>query len=145
MDMAQFTWRKILAHQLRNLVSYFQFIYYSGYNRNIVYDVACKRFIFSLIKDYLDHEHEEKRRNRPDSWRVWLASAGSITVIATCEVFAVLVVPIMQRVFYQHINQFLIALAIGSLLGNNIKQELVWLVDFDEIFYVSKLIIYTLL
>ena len=91
--------------------------------------MACKRLNFSIIKDSLDHEHEEKRRNRPDSWRVWLASAGSITVIATCEVFAVLVVPIMQRVFYQHINQFLIALAIGSLLGNNIMQELEWLLD----------------
>ena len=87
--------------------------------------MACKRFIFSILKDSLDLEHEEKRRNRPDSWRVWLASAGSITVIATCEVFAVLVVPIMQRVFYQHINQFLIALAIGSLLGNDIIIQLV--------------------
>ena len=91
--------------------------------------MACKRLIFSIITDSLDHEHEEKRRNRPDSWRVWLASAGSITVIATCEVFAVLVVPIMQRVFYQHINQFLIALAIGSLLGNNITQEIALFLD----------------
>ena len=76
-----------------------------------------KQATISTFSDSSDHEHKEQSRNRPDSWRVWLASAGSITVIATCEVFAVLVVPIMQRVFYQHIIQFLIALAIGSLLG----------------------------
>ena len=64
-----------------------------------------------------DHDHVERRKGRPVSWNVWVASAGSITVIALCDVFAVLVVPIMQRVFYQHIIQFLIALAIGSLLG----------------------------
>ena len=63
------------------------------------------------------HDHVGRRKGRPASWNVWLASAGSITVIALCDVFAVLVVPIMQRVFYQHIIQFLIALAIGSLLG----------------------------
>ena len=68
-----------------------------------------------------DPDHAERRKGRPPIWNVWLASAGSITVIALCEVFAVLVVPIMQRVFYQHIIQFLIALAIGSLLGTFIQ------------------------
>ena len=77
------------------------------------------KFLTDIDHDHASesHDHNERRNNRPESWHVWLASVGSITVIALCEVFAVLVVPIMQRVFYQHIIQFLIALAIGSLLG----------------------------
>ena len=77
---------------------------------------ASMYFCFSIYK--VDNDHTGGRREgRPDSWNVWLASIGCITVIALCDVFAVLVVPIMQKVFYQHIIQFLIALAIGSLLG----------------------------
>ena len=74
-------------------------------------NVQIYMFLFHIISEGPDHEHETRNRNRPESWRVWLASAGSITVIALCEVFAVLVVPIMQRVFYQHIIQFLIELS----------------------------------
>ena len=118
MDIVLQTQRNMKAHHLRKLVS----LKYSRTGRNYSFITLIfpfsKQTIISKFSDSSDHEHKEQNRNRPDSWRVWLASAGSITVIATCEVFAVLVVPIMQRVFYQHIIQFLIALAIGSLLGN---------------------------
>ncbi len=49
---------------------------------------------------------------------VWLASLGAIAVISLCGVFGVLVIPIMQQIFYQHLIQFLIALAVGTLAGD---------------------------
>merc|ERR1711874_677939 len=42
----------------------------------------------------------------------------SIVAISLCGVFGVMVVPIMQKVFYQHLIQFLVALAIGTLAGD---------------------------
>ena len=72
--------------------------------------------MFHFISAY-GEDALETRKGNSANWNVWLASAGSITVIALCDIFAILVVPVMQRVFYQHIVQFLIALAIGSLLG----------------------------
>ena len=44
--------------------------------------------------------------------------SGAIVVISLCGVFGILVVPIMQRVLYQHLIQFLIALAVGTLTGD---------------------------
>ena len=67
-----------------------------------------------------DHNHAEIRNRHNIGSNIWLASAGSIAFIVVCDVFAVLLVPLMQKVFYQHIIQFLIALAIGSLLGDAI-------------------------
>ena len=49
---------------------------------------------------------------------VWGLAVGAISAIALCDIFAVLAVPIIQRLFYQHLIQFLIALAIGTLLGD---------------------------
>ena len=39
-------------------------------------------------------------------------------MISLCGVFGILVVPIMQRLLYQHLIQFLIALAVGTLAGD---------------------------
>ena len=39
-------------------------------------------------------------------------------MISLCGVFGILVVPIMQRILYQHLIQFLIALAVGTLTGD---------------------------
>jgi len=46
---------------------------------------------------------------------------SAIVVISLCGIFGVLVIPIMQKVFYQHLIQFLVALAIGSMLGDESK------------------------
>jgi len=51
-------------------------------------------------------------------WRIWLSGSAAILVIALCGVFGVLIIPIMQKVFYQHLIQFLIALAVGTLVGD---------------------------
>ena len=49
---------------------------------------------------------------------LWLAATAAIVIISLCGIFGVLVIPIMQKVFYQHLIQFLVALAIGTLSGD---------------------------
>lgn len=89
-------------------------------------------FIFLLIalakahehEEHLeDHEHEKHledhhHHDERNEVGLWLASVGSIVVISLCGIFGVLVIPIMQKVFYQHLIQFLVALAIGTLSGD---------------------------
>ena len=76
-----------------------------------------------LEEDHVDHNHNGKRL--PDTvltpvqkYQTWLAASGSIFLISLCGIFGVLVIPIMQRVFYQHLIQFLISLAVGTLAGD---------------------------
>ena len=69
--------------------------------------------------DHEDHDHHATDiRVVKDEAGLWLASTGSILAISLCGVFGVMVVPIMQKVFYQHLIQFLVALAIGTLAGD---------------------------
>ena len=68
-----------------------------------------------------DHEHhgeDHDKRALKDEPGLWLASTGAILAISLCGVFGVMVIPIMQKVFYQHLIQFLVALAIGTLAGD---------------------------
>ena len=96
--------------------------------------------------DHVHHEHDDKDNNHlhehedleedhvdprdngrrlPDTvlspaqkYQTWLAASGSIFLISLCGIFGVLVIPIMQRLFYQHLIQFLISLAVGTLAGD---------------------------
>eukprot|EP00096_Caligus_rogercresseyi_P008607 TRINITY_DN2777_c0_g1_i1.p1 TRINITY_DN2777_c0_g1~~TRINITY_DN2777_c0_g1_i1.p1 ORF type:complete len:504 (-),score=161.64 TRINITY_DN2777_c0_g1_i1:356-1867(-) len=49
---------------------------------------------------------------------LWLSASGAILIISLCGIFGVLIIPVMQKVFYQHLIQFLVALAIGTLAGD---------------------------
>jgi len=49
---------------------------------------------------------------------VWLYATLSIVVVSLCGLLGVAVIPIMQRVFYQQLLQFLVALAVGTLCGD---------------------------
>jgi len=51
-------------------------------------------------------------------YRTWFAASASILAISLCGIFGVLVVPIMHKLFYQHLIQFLIAMAVGTLVGD---------------------------
>ena len=62
------------------------------------------------------HEHKENEDHERNELGLWLASTAAIIIISLCGIFGVLVIPIMQKVFYQHLIQFLVALAIGKLL-----------------------------
>lgn len=69
------------------------------------------------------HDHEGPHKDpldtdRATDYKTWVAASGAILVISLCGIFGVLVIPIMQLVFYQHLIQFLIALAVGTLAGD---------------------------
>jgi len=88
--------------------------------------------------DHSEHDHEHSPELHPghddhlgpshklmdslhspvQDYKTWLAASGSILLISLCGIFGILVIPIMQRVFYQHLIQFLIALAVGTLAGD---------------------------
>jgi len=53
-----------------------------------------------------------------NDYKIWFAATGAILAIALCGIFGVLIIPLMQQVFYQHLIQFLIALAVGTLVGD---------------------------
>ncbi|KAK3786505.1 hypothetical protein RRG08_039152 [Elysia crispata] len=77
--------------------------------------------------DHHDHDHgadhdkevEAKQvgfANVPK--KVWGFSCVAVVVISLVGLFGVAVIPIMQKVFYNHLLQFLVALAIGALSGD---------------------------
>ena len=49
---------------------------------------------------------------------VWGYAFLAVTVISLVGLLGVAVVPVMQKVFYNHLLQFLVALAVGSLVGD---------------------------
>lgn len=49
---------------------------------------------------------------------VWLYSTLSIAVISACGLLGVAVVPIMHKTYYNHLLQYLVALAVGTLCGD---------------------------
>ena len=72
--------------------------------------------IMSVALNSTNYENAEgHERNQVG---LWLASTAAIFIISLCGIFGVLVIPIMQKVFYQHLIQFLVALAIGTLCGD---------------------------
>ena len=82
-----------------------------------------------------DHEgHDEDEVSTRNDLGLWMASTAAIVAISLCGVFGVLVIPIMQKVFYQHLIQFLVALAIGTLAGDALLHLLphALLADFDK-------------
>ncbi|KAK4471560.1 hypothetical protein MN116_004977 [Schistosoma mekongi] len=50
--------------------------------------------------------------------KVWIASLISILVISAVGLLGVGVVPLVQKVFYNHVIQYLVALAVGTLTGD---------------------------
>ena len=68
--------------------------------------------------DHHDHKDHERDDGEPEQhhldfdeaahindFRIWLASTGAIIAIALCGIFGVLIIPLMQQVFYQHLIQ----------------------------------------
>lgn len=53
-----------------------------------------------------------------NSAAVWLYSTISIFAISACGLLGVAVIPIMHKTYYNHLLQFLVALAVGTLCGD---------------------------
>ena len=49
---------------------------------------------------------------------VWGVTMTAVTLIVVCDVMAILVVPVLQKMFLNQVNQFLIAMSVGSLTGD---------------------------
>ncbi|CAG0886983.1 unnamed protein product [Darwinula stevensoni] len=75
----------------------------------------------SVCREGRPHRHDSGGNADEDSSdlsMVWMCSLVSVLVISLCGVLGVLVIPIMHRVFYHHLLQFLVAMAVGSLTGD---------------------------
>ncbi|BFZ22374.1 hypothetical protein BsWGS_25413 [Bradybaena similaris] len=76
--------------------------------------------------DYHEHDHgninntdtQEQGDTQPVTATVWFYALLSVAVISLCSVAGVVVIPNMKRVFYNHILQFLVALAVGAMSGD---------------------------
>lgn len=73
------------------------------------------------------HSHEISKDGEVDSTlvvlpsndpKVWLYASLSVIVISLCGLLGVAVIPVMQKVFYHQLLQFLVALAVGTLCGD---------------------------
>ncbi|KAJ4439881.1 zinc transporter foi [Periplaneta americana] len=64
------------------------------------------------------HVHAHESQHKPNHSAVWLYATLSILVVSLCGLLGVAVIPVMQRVFYQQLLQFLVALAVGTLCGD---------------------------
>ncbi|XP_055880904.1 zinc transporter ZIP10-like isoform X2 [Biomphalaria glabrata] len=70
-----------------------------------------------------EHEHDlqntiEKLNITEIPAKVWGYSVIAVVIISLVGLLGVAVIPIMQKVFYNHLLQFLVALAIGALTGD---------------------------
>lgn len=60
----------------------------------------------------------DKEFGEKNMYAVWLYSSLSIFAISACGLLGVAVIPIMHKTYYNHLLQFLVALAVGTLCGD---------------------------
>ncbi|KAJ8707018.1 hypothetical protein PYW08_011152 [Mythimna loreyi] len=66
------------------------------------------------------HAPQETKMNAysKNMYAVWLYSSLCIFAISACGLLGVAVIPIMHKTYYNHLLQFLVALAVGTLCGD---------------------------
>ncbi|KAJ2939303.1 hypothetical protein O0L34_g13400 [Tuta absoluta] len=69
-------------------------------------------------QEIVPHKHDKLNRKERNMFHVWLYSSLSITAISACGLLGVAVIPIMHKTYYNHLLQFLVALAVGTLCGD---------------------------
>ncbi|XP_022247306.1 zinc transporter ZIP10-like isoform X2 [Limulus polyphemus] len=82
----------------------------------IVYELEQRHCKESVLWHMYDREEEDVPITH-NSY-VWAYASASVVVISLCGLISVAVLPIIQRVFYQTLLQFLVGLAVGSLSGD---------------------------
>lgn len=65
-----------------------------------------------------DVKKDKESAYSKNMFAVWLYSSLSITAISACGLLGVVVIPIMHKTYYNHLLQFLVALAVGTLCGD---------------------------
>ncbi|XP_076343235.1 zinc transporter ZIP6-like isoform X2 [Tachypleus tridentatus] len=81
----------------------------------IIYELEQRHCKDSVLWHLYDHEEDEFITNNS---YVWAYASASVVIISLCGLISVAVLPIIQRLFYQTLLQFLIGLAVGSLSGD---------------------------
>ncbi|RUS77318.1 hypothetical protein EGW08_014915, partial [Elysia chlorotica] len=75
------------------------------------FSYLCPAIIYHL-------DHKLCRSDGHDHEHLWGFSCVAVLIISLVGLLGVAVIPIMQKVFYNHLLQFLVALAIGALSGD---------------------------
>ena len=69
-----------------------------------------------------DHDEDELDSGGSVNVLTWLHASLAVVLISLCGIFGVLIIPIMQKLFYQHLLQFLIALGkVIKLLSSSLR------------------------
>lgn len=83
----------------------------------LVYDLVDHNCSM-VLDDHRDHhDHHDELVPRQD-WKVWGASIGAVVVISISGLVVVALVPLISRKIFSVVGQFLIALSVGSLIGD---------------------------
>ncbi|KAL5015018.1 hypothetical protein ScPMuIL_009288 [Solemya velum] len=90
------------------------------------FSMLCPALIFQLDgkfcskQDHSTHDHESSKGWDLQSipLEVWGYSTISVIIISMVGLLGVAIIPVMQKVFYNHLLQFLVALAVGALSGD---------------------------
>ncbi|XP_035905945.1 zinc transporter foi [Anopheles stephensi] len=64
------------------------------------------------------HHHHHHHDGGSSEAAVWIYSSIAILGVSLCGLLGVVVIPCMEKHFYHHVIQFLVALAIGTLCGD---------------------------
>jgi len=80
----------------------------------------------------LEQHDDDQYYNALSNPNTWLAATVSIFLISLCGILGVLLVPFMQKMYYQYLIQFLIALAVGTLVGDALIHLLPHAFEVDD-------------
>uniref|UniRef100_A0A182M706 Zinc transporter foi n=1 Tax=Anopheles culicifacies TaxID=139723 RepID=A0A182M706_9DIPT len=64
------------------------------------------------------HHHHHHHADGSSEAAVWIYSSIAILGVSLCGLLGVVVIPCMEKHFYHHVIQFLVALAVGTLCGD---------------------------
>lgn len=90
----------------------------------------CPSLLYQMDTDACLHkqfhnDHSHSNHSRVLAWhvsqippKVWGFSITAVCIISLVGLLGVAVIPIMQKVFYNHLLQFLVAMAVGALSGD---------------------------
>uniref|UniRef100_A0A0A9XM25 Zinc transporter foi n=1 Tax=Lygus hesperus TaxID=30085 RepID=A0A0A9XM25_LYGHE len=68
--------------------------------------------------DHKSHHHDFHDEENTSTGATWFYATLSVVLISLCGLLAVAVIPLMQKQIYHGLLQFLVALAVGTLLGD---------------------------
>ena len=67
---------------------------------------------------HYDNEETDNDETNDSTMKVWVYSFMAVTLINLCGLFGLVVIPITNKRYYEHLLQFFVALAVGTLCGD---------------------------